>query len=247
MKKIFTLAVVFFVFALFAGGETRARICFTFDDRFFDSWEQAMPIFEKYDATATFFVDGRIDHRALTAMKKLQSAGHSIGLHSFGHARVTDYVKNPQKGMDAYIAEQIKPQLDVCRANGIKIRAFAYPQSACNSYTDKKLFEVFDFVRTGHWGVVKKGRPMTEWDGLYVKNVAAKQRFNAFGVCGDFDMQQTKDVIRRAAENGETVVFYSHNIIPPRKNTHDISTVALEELLQFAKSLNVKVCGLNEL
>jgi len=33
----------------------------SFDDRNFDDWIDAMPIFEKYGAHATFFVSGEID------------------------------------------------------------------------------------------------------------------------------------------------------------------------------------------
>ena len=44
-------------------------VFFTFDDRNFDGWLQAIPLFEKYNAHATFMVSGEIDQDTAQKIK----------------------------------------------------------------------------------------------------------------------------------------------------------------------------------
>ena len=59
----------------------RGILCLTFDDSHFDDWEEVMPLFEKYNARATFFARGELTPRYVAGMRRLSEAGHSIGLH----------------------------------------------------------------------------------------------------------------------------------------------------------------------
>ena len=61
--------------------ERKGVLVLSFDDRNFNDWVKAMPLFEKYGAHATFFVCGPIDGEAVRVMKRLSEAGHSVGLH----------------------------------------------------------------------------------------------------------------------------------------------------------------------
>ena len=61
-------------------------VCFTFDDAAYDQWIEVLPLWAKYNAHATFFAAGEINQLAVEAMKQLQSAGHTVGLHSLHHA-----------------------------------------------------------------------------------------------------------------------------------------------------------------
>ena len=71
MKKILLLFMCRYTFWVSAFHGT---LCLTFDDRFFANWEKAIPLFARYNAHVTFFVNGKIDSEALAAMKKLQAA-----------------------------------------------------------------------------------------------------------------------------------------------------------------------------
>ena len=219
---------------------SRGNLCFTFDDRNFNNWIKFLPIWQKYDARATFFVSGKVDEVALETMKTLQHAGHSVGLHALHHAK---YPSKPER----YIDDEILPQLEVCRKNGIKIRAFAYPYSLRDEESDRTLFEYFDFLRGGAWQIFVKGVPPVENDRLFVGNIAEKQLFYGVSVCGNFDFHQIRQCFLRAAEANETIAFYAHDIPDKLAATHHISVGQLEVLLKLARALNMNICGMNEL
>lgn len=216
------------------------RLCLTFDDRNFDNWLKVLPLWRKYDARGTFFVSGTMDAIAVNAMQSLQNAGHTVGLHAFHHAK---YPKKP----DTYIEEEIIPQLDVCRREGINIRAFAYPYSLRDAESDRKLFEIFDFLRGGAWQVTEKGEPMVGNDRLFVKEISAKQLFFGMSASGNFDFHSLSQCFYRAAERNETIVFYAHDITAKVAPSHHISIGQLEVLLKLARALDMDICGMNEL
>lgn len=55
----------------------RGALLLTFDDPNYDRWVEAMPLFAKYGAHATFFPSGHLDDRALGQLAKLKAAGHT--------------------------------------------------------------------------------------------------------------------------------------------------------------------------
>lgn len=243
MKKI--LALLFMTGSILSMYAQMGTLCLTFDDRHFASWEKAIPLFQKYNAHATFFIFGELDEQALSTMKKLQTAGHSIGLHGVNHLRAIDY--RNQNGAMSYVQQEVMPQLEICRRNGIKIRAFAYPYSQNSDATDKELFTVFDFLRTSSAAVKKDDVPLAQSDGCFVKKVARKQLFYGFNGSGDFNMDEVKAAMKRAADEKSVIVFYAHNIKEEHSPTHHISIEQLTQLLEYAKSINLSVRGLNEL
>ncbi len=216
------------------------RLCLTFDDRNFDNWLKVLPLWRKYDARGTFFVSGAVDATAIGVMQRLQNDGHTVGLHALHHA------KYPNK-KDTYIEEEILPQLDVCRNAGIKIRSFAYPYSLRDEESDGRLFEYFDFLRGGAWQIREKDQEMVSIDRLFLKDVADKQLFYGMSASGNFDFHEVSQCFFRAAERGETIVFYAHDIPEKLAPSHHISVGQLEVLLKLARALDMDICGMNEL
>ena len=218
----------------------RGRVCFTFDDRNFGNWSKSLPLWRKYDARATFFISGSVDEAALRDMKLLHDSGHSIGLHALHH---TKYFSNP----DNYIQDEIMPQLERCGDAGINIRAFAYPFSQRDEESDRKLFEIFDFLRGGAWQVADKAAALVENERLFVTEIASKQLFYGIAASGNFDFHEISGCLFRAAERSETVVFYAHDITEKIAPKNHVSTGQLEVLLKLARSLDLDICGINEL
>ena len=97
---------------------TNGALIISFDDRNLADWERAIPLFDKYDAHATFFFTGRCEGDAARVLKKLSEHGHSIGLHGLKHLNAD--VAVAEKGGAAYWAGEISPQLDGCRSAGIE-------------------------------------------------------------------------------------------------------------------------------
>ena len=242
MKKL--LLIGFIAAAFTVSAAPHGKLCLTFDDRFFDSWIKADEVFKKYDAHVTFFVCGKIDFEAVSALKQLQDAGHSIGLHALKHAKMVKYTE--KHSLTAYTKNEIMPQLEVCRKNGIRIRAFAYPYSQRNTDTDKELFKTFDFLRTNCSLVKSPDEPLEKAAGCFVKEVKKKQLFYGFPASGNFNMNEVKAAMRRAAEENSILVLYAHNITKKRRKNH-ITDSQLLEILEYAKTLKIQLCGMNEL
>ena len=116
---------------------THGRLCLTFDDRHFAAWLNALPLFDRYQAHATFFICGEINEEAANVMSTLKQHGHSVGLHGLSHAKAVEFVS--EYGLQGYVDRELMPQLDACRKHGFECCAFAYPYSQRNEETDAFL------------------------------------------------------------------------------------------------------------
>lgn len=76
--------------------EPRAGFVLTFDDAGnINSWARQMPLFAKYEARATYFIDqaDRLNETQKQLLKRLFEANHEIGCHGLRHLISTDIVK----------------------------------------------------------------------------------------------------------------------------------------------------------
>lgn len=217
----------------------QGAVCFTFDDYSGINWIKADAIFKKYDAHATFLIVRNITADKAKVMKKLQAAGHSVGLHTVKHRNANPLPRG--WNMEQYIADQVLPQLEECKKYGIKVRSFAYPNNRRTEKTDQALFKYFDYLRAG-WG--KSKQPIyTPLAKLPDKMVLAG------GGIGEYyksDISKLKKLLDEAHKRDALIVFFSHDITPKAKHIHMPSEL-LEELLKYARKLNMNIVGAEEL
>lgn len=221
--------------------QQRGAVCFTFDDYHGENWLKADQLFKKYNAHATFFVVGEISEEKAEVMKRLQDAGHTIGLHSLNHRNVIPFIHEQSEAK--YIEEEIKPQLDACRKYGLAIHSFAYPYSRRDDDSDRMLFRYFDHIRGGR-GPAKK----TSYYPL--KDLPEKCCFGGTGIGTKYgsELSVLQEELTRAAEMDSVLVYYSHNIGSADKiGGIDMRIDLLEELLAHAKKQNLRVIGFDEL
>ena len=237
------IAIVLATSSARAGG----ALCLTFDDRNFDSWERCLPLFERYNAHATFFVCGPIDARAEKCMRRLSAAGHSLGLHGLKHLDAPKAIA--RLGEEGYLREEILPQLSVCREKGLDVRSFGYPCSERSQQSDTLLLRHFDRLRGGFgkvgntsWGV---------WTLPFPIGAASSNRV-MMAMCGT----NPRDTPERIAAMmpqiaASNVVFsaYAHDIEAKGKGhfRNNITEEDLETVLSAAKSAGVAVIGFDEL
>lgn len=221
--------------------EQRGAVCFTFDDYHGESWLKAAPLFKKYDAHATFFVVGEITPEKAQVMKKLQKAGHTVGLHSLHHRDAVPFIH--QQGEAKYLEMEIKPQLEACRKYGIAVHSFAYPNNRRDEASDRMLFPYFDHLRAGR-GPAKKTLyyPLKTLPGkCYLGGTGIGTYYNS-------DLTVLKKELTHAAETDSVLVYFSHNIGPVgRVGRIDTRIDWLEELLSHARSLNMRIVGFEDL
>ena len=238
--------------------ERKGVLVLSFDDRNFNDWVTALPLFEKYGAHATFFVCGPIDGEAVRVMKRLSEAGHSVGLHGLRHANADEAIA--KKGADLYYKEEIEPQREACRVAYIPIKSFAYPNCRRSDETDV-LFKRrgFAHVRGGHKGVAPydpKGekqeglKPIHTVDRAFFPSSESPVRFRLdtviAGEAYHTDIEDILKCIRRCAERKEAFVLTSHGISPNAKGIN-MKTEWLERILATARECGVAVLGFDEL
>lgn len=259
-KSLFALAVLAasLVMAAPAGKAGRGTLLLTFDDRHWARWVKVMPLFEKYNAKASFFPHGNLGPYQLKELKKLHDAGHTVGPHTVNHRIASKEVK--KRGFDAYWNDEVEPQMKAFASVGIKPVAMAYPNNASSAAT------VEGFVKRGitrQRGGVPGARPhdpkgkkrdtlvsFEKLDGMYMNetDVATNALMRGVGIGPYYntDIEDLKKGIRRAAANNETMILYSHDIAD-KPTGIGMKTVWLEEILKTASAEGMAIIGFNDL
>ena len=242
---------------LVSGGSVMAKktmkpgLCLTFDDRNMLHWEKQIPLFAKYNAHVTFFVDhfDELTADQLRALNELKKAGHAIGCHSMRHLRAPEYCA--KNSVEKYLADEIEPAIKLMKEKGFFPTCFAYPFSDYNELTDNALLKYFRHLRTGFH--VSKGMETTE--RVFVKMEDVEKTGRLTGV--SFQPKSNDDdliihaqrAIDRIAKNKELLVFYAHDIRNPGEETPqvNITTDILEKIMAYAVTKKVKLYSYDEL
>ena len=238
-------------------GDGKGALLLAFDDRGFDGWIAALPIFDKYRAHATFFVCGTLDKKAIDAMKVLSAKGHTVGLHGLSHRNADKAVAD--MGEDLYWKEEVEPQLNICRMLGIPVSSFAYPNCRRTDATDALFFSRgFRYVRGSTWltphdpkGPKQEGRlPLSSCDAAFVPASAiVSNRLLRTSIVGAYYHTDTNDLVRcieRARARDEVLVLTSHDIAE-RPSGIGMPVTWLELVLSKAEELGMAVVGYDEL
>jgi len=90
--------------------EIKSGLLLTFDDRNMLDWEKQIPLFEKYDAHVTFFVDhfDKLTIAQLEVLQKLKDAGHAIGYYGLRHLKAVEYFD--RYSLEKFISDEIAPR-----------------------------------------------------------------------------------------------------------------------------------------
>jgi peptidoglycan/xylan/chitin deacetylase (PgdA/CDA1 family) len=142
-----------------AGGGTGPGLALSFDDSGVSSWIEARPLFQRYQARVTFFVSRYAgmsdDNHGL--IRELANDGHDIAAHSVMHLRAPSYVED--HGLRAYLDDEALPSIDVLRADGYPVTAYAYPFGARTDELDRALAEHVAILRSVSFSVAGPSDP----------------------------------------------------------------------------------------
>ena len=240
-----SVAIAAFVLAVAPPAYARGVLCLTFDDSHFDDWEAVMPLFEKYNARATFFARGELPPRHVAGMRRLSEAGHSIGLHGRLHVRAPIYLG--EHGADAWLRDEVLPQIDICRSAGLPIRNFAYPYNARTDETDG-ILQGQGFARLRS-GLYARPGDVGELDGAFFAGEAGEcLEMRALGLGKSYGRGAAEllALLPRVAESNLVLSTFSHRICdnPP---DNGISPQTLEKILSGAAALGIAVVGFDDL
>ena len=103
------------------------------------------------------------------------------------------------------------------------------------------LFAHFDYLRAW-WGEAKQP--------IYTPLTALPDKMvlggGGIGAYYKTDLNELKKLLDKAAETDSMIVFFSHNIFPKAPHIH-MPTEWLEEILQYARKLNMNIVGTDQL
>lgn len=205
-------------------------------------WARQIPLFARYDAKATFFVNApdKLSENQIEALRTLADAGHEIACHGLRHLKATEVIQ--QHGADHYLKTEIEPANDALRKRGFEPVSFAYPMSANNPETDRILSTVFRHIRTGSG--VPEGKILADVDKFFtpIGKTAETPVLVGRGIDRLNDETLEKHVypaLQRALERKEVLVFYAHDIAETSKG-HHIRPEMLEKVLKRVKESGLK-------
>ena len=106
-------------------------VALTFDDGPTKNVSQILPLLDKYNAKATFFLIGEEIEKHPEEAKKIVDAGHQIGNHTYSHNRMVfktpSYIKEEIQKTDQLIQKAgFKGEIDFRPPNGKKLVGLPY-------------------------------------------------------------------------------------------------------------------------
>ena len=139
----------FITYADFATSDVQgAGLALSFDDHNIVEWYALRPMFERHAARVTFFLSryaflGDYEYQYL---RELAGDGHAVEAHSVNHLRAPLYVE--ERGLGAYLADEVVPSIEVLEADGYPVHAYAYPFGARTEEIDDAVREHIPIIRS---------------------------------------------------------------------------------------------------
>jgi len=231
---------------------SEAGLVLSFDDCNLPSWREQMPLFKKYNARVTFFIDhfDKLDKSQIEVLEELRQAGHAIGCHGWRHEKAVEYYQ--AHGMEKYLQDEIEPAVQAMKQHGFMPTCFAYPNSCNDDKTDAALLKTFRHLRSGSHS---PGKRLADKDDIFIKveNIAKTGVFYG-GSCqshnADDDVSaQTIAALQRAKANDEILFLYAHDIRNPgtKGPKNYIAIKSLEKILSYARQIGLRFYNFDDL
>ena len=213
-------------------------IALTFDDNAVEEWHRIRPQLDELGIRATFFISSyhKLTPERRELVWELANDGHQIAAHSSAHANAARYcpeeeghcTSSDEERANRYIDEQILPQLEVMAKHGLHPRDFAYPYGADLPATTQRLLAIFGFVRDTSYFPHHQAAYAGCGQGRFVGGLGIDTKYGISEAHYDAAMD-------RAAERGETLVFYGHRI-DPRPDGYFVGEERLRDLIVRAQA-----------
>ena len=222
-------------------------IVITFDDHYVESWYSARELFNEYGARVTFFIDNyhQLSTDELNMLRVLNRDGHEIASHGLNHLNALEFIDS--NSLEAYLAEEINPSINIMGKDYLKPTASAYPFGARTEKIDEALFNIFKIIR-GTTYTSNRIR-LKDLNSVYYKPGKSNRLVFGVGIDGIYrnTIEEILEGIDRAKNNGEILVIYAH-IIGEEEDEHNyiVSKNKLEMILQYVKENNMTFYTISE-
>ncbi len=222
-------------------GDLEPGVALTFDDASIDPWIELLPMFQKYNVHATFFICTSCSENPLdkSKLKQLADAGNEIGSHTMHHYHLSEYLRNHT--IDEYLTNEIIPTLQYFDTLNIPITSFAYPYGEHNSSSDKLLSKYFQKIRG-----ISSMHPSE--NGAYIIH-----KYEVFIKGADIDralgytLNDFKNAILEAKSHNAVLVLLGHSPGPDASNDWSFPVPLLDSICNYTVRLKMKFYRLQDL
>ena len=141
--------LAFVTYADFATTDvTGPGLALSFDDHNVEEWYALRPMLETHGARITFFLSRYADMtpEEHVQLRELADAGHAMEAHSAKHLHAPRYVE--ERGLAAYLENEVLPSIEVLRADGYPVHAYAYPFGTRTEELDNAIHAHLPILRS---------------------------------------------------------------------------------------------------
>lgn len=127
-------------------------VALAFDDNAVDDWFALRDLLANSGVHMTFFVSrfAQLPPAQVDELMQLAADGHELEPHTVNHLHPLAYVQ--EHGLDAWLADEVDPSIQILRDHGIEPAFFAYPFGERSDELDAAVLERVGAVRaTGHY------------------------------------------------------------------------------------------------
>jgi peptidoglycan-N-acetylglucosamine deacetylase len=210
----------------------RVAVSFSFDDARSSQMDVGMPLFDKYGAKVTFYVNPPNMKERLALWKKAAANGYEIGNHTETHPCSGNFVWSRKNALETMTpamieSEMVRANEDAFRMVGVKPTTFAYP---CGQKFIGRGVETKSYVPI----VAKQFRLGRGFRDEAANDPMFCDMAQVFGIQSDgMSFEEMKKAAADAAKDGAWLVFAGHEIGKAAYQTTE--TAALEQFLKYAK------------
>jgi len=211
---------------------TQCAVSLTFDDARLSQIEKGMPLLDKYNIKATFYISPDNCLHYLDEWKKAAASGHEIGNHTFTHPCTGNYAFSRNNALENYTPERMASDID--KANefieehfGQPAASFAYPCGQKFVGRGEKCRSYVPLVANRF----KAGRSWLDEDSNdpWFCDTSRLLAMEADGK----SFQQLKELILAARQEGRWIIFAGHEMQESGAQTTLLAS--LDSLCQFMK------------
>jgi peptidoglycan/xylan/chitin deacetylase (PgdA/CDA1 family) len=210
----------------------RVAVSFSFDDARASQVDAGVPLFDKYGARVTFYVNPRNMDKRIDAWKSAAAKGYEIGNHSDQHPCTGNFPWSRQKSLEEYTLTKMAAELDsanaeIARMVGVKPVTFAYPcgQKYVGRGLDTKSYVP---VIAERFLAGRGFRDEAANDPSYCDLA------QTLGIDSDaMSFEAMKTIVEEARGRGAWVVFAGHDIGAPGRQVTEAAQ--LEKFLKYAQ------------
>lgn len=242
LKQGFNPLFILWIFSSCQSNQLKPGVCLSFDDNHLEQWVEILPLLDKYEAKATFFLTGvgKLSEQEKVWLKQIQEAGHEIGAHGELHVSAHQFIQ--EHGYRKFLTEEIKDNIWALKNLGVSPVFFAYPFGERNKLMDLMLWTKFKATRN-----VASINSSSEILEKQVLKSQASFHYHSLSIdAGELgSLEQIRTLMEKAKKEQQVLFLHAHGI--GESGDYHVSNDRLDSLLRMGKAKGLDFIAFRDL